>query len=284
MKTVDCYYCQSGDSTFYASENGWVLVKCASCGLLYVSPRVEDHEVLQAHCVGKHHGEKDLHINGTFDPATLSGYERVLRDLFDGTVPRDCANWLDVGCGHGEFLLAIRQFTGGRVALRGSEPNVHKQRSARQRGLRVDYIDPESHDERYDVISLLNVYSHLPNPPAFLGRLSRLLKPGGELILQTGDTAHFSSREHYRPFYLPDHLSFASEPIVVGILERLSFRIVCIRKYPLITADLKTVAVELVKGVRALIMPRYHFASKLRYLPRYRRYARTDMYIRARVD
>ena len=35
-----------------------------------------------------------------------------------------------------------------------------------------------------------------------------------------------------RPFYLPDHLSFASESIIIRILERLGFEILSVKKYP----------------------------------------------------
>jgi len=179
--------------------------------------------------------------------------------------------------------LAVQQYANGGVTVRGNEPNVYKQRSARQRDLSVDYFDPETHGTRYDFISLLNVYSHLPNPPAFLESLTRIMKPGCELILQTGDTANLASADHYRPFYLPDHLSFASEEIIVGILKKLGFQIVRVQKYPLIRTDAHTIAIELLKGMRALVMPRYRYSSKLRYLPKHRKYRDTDMFVRARL-
>jgi hypothetical protein len=98
----------------------------------------------------------------------------------------------------------------------------------------------------------LNVYSHLPDPPAFLAMLRGLLNHHGELLIETGNSAGFDARSHYRPFYLPDHLSFASQDIVVGILQRLGFEIVSIRTYPLLSLRplriLKEIAKALIPG------------------------------------
>ena len=72
-----------------------------------------------------------------------------------------------VGCGQGEFIAAVQKYDKG-VTVKGTEPNIHKQEMARKKGLNVFFFDIESHEEKYDVISMLNVYSHLPDPPAFL--------------------------------------------------------------------------------------------------------------------
>jgi SAM-dependent methyltransferase len=141
----------------------------------------------------------------------------------------------------------------------------------------VGYFDIESHEDKYDFISLLNVYSHLPNPPAFLKSLKNLLNPGGEIVVQTGDTAHFPADEHYRPFYLPDHLSFASEKIVTGILKRLGFEILCICKYPYFSVTPEVVVKEIVKA----LLPQYQ--SRIWYYLKWKSYSQTDMFIRARI-
>ena len=203
-------------------------------------------------------------------------YLDVLNDVFKGDLG-DKRTWLDVGCGHGEFLLALQQYGSGKIAVRGTEPNERKQQSARKKGLNVSYFDLESHQERYDGISLLNVYSHLPDPPAFLRSLRKLLVPGGELLLETGDTAHLSARDHYRPFYLPDHLSFASQAIVAGILERVGFEILSVNKYSHLPRGAKGVIKEAIKA----LLPGY--SSMIRYFLKWPLYSHTDMFIRARL-
>ena len=186
--------------------------------------------------------------------------------------------WLDIGCGHGEFIEAVESYFNG-VSVKGTEPNVHKAESARKRGLNVSYFDIESHEQKYEVVSMLNVYSHLPHPPVFLKSLVNILEPDGELILETGDTAGFPACDHYRPFCLPDHLSFASEGIVVGLLERQGFEILSVKKYPFMRGNLSDIFRELIKA----ILPQYRYKSRLKYCFKRSKYSQTDMFIRARL-
>lgn len=274
MKITNCYFCGSEQHTFYAEENGFHLVKCGVCGLLFIDDRPNDSEISQAAKQGIHGGLNSFDVTGGFEPAKIAIYLKVLEDLFNADLGNK-KSWLDVGCGHGEFMIAVQKYGSDKVIVRGTEPNVRKQESARKKGLNVNYFEIESHEDKYDIISMLNVYSHLPDPPSFLNLLKKILNPHGELVLETGDTAGLSAKDHFRPFYLPDHLSFASEDIMVGILKRLDFEILSIRKYPLMRFNLDRIVKELIKA----ILPNYQ--SKLRY---YRRiYSQTDMFIRARL-
>jgi len=161
-------------------------------------------------------------------------------DLYGDELKTKRHRWLDIGCGNGEFLAALARFCGSGIEAVGLEPNVDKREAACRRGLNVQCFDLDNHSERYDCISLLNVYSHLPSPPEFLLQCKRLLHPSGELLLETGDTANLSADEHYRPFYLPDHLSFPSEEIVRNILVSCGFRIMKVRKCPGTTMNTTT--------------------------------------------
>lgn len=273
---MQCYNCLSQQSEYYAEENGYMLVKCSACGLLYVQNPPSLDQITNAHTQGLHGGKKTIQVTGRYDPFAVKRYSSILGDLFENGL-QDEIHWLDVGCGYGEFIEALKEFGPRSLKILGSEPNVHKQKSARARGLDVQFIDLNMHQNKYDYISLLNVYSHLPNPPLFLSKLKDILKPNGEIIIETGDTANLSASDHYRPFYVPDHLSFASEKIVTDILLRLGFEIIALKKYPFMPLSAATVAKELIKiflpgyrsGLLALIAP----AKKL---------PPTDMYIRAR--
>lgn len=287
MKVLRCYNCGSEERSFYADENGFSLVKCGRCGLLYVEERPDDKEISQAAKQGTHSGLRQLDVTGVFKESKIASYSKVLDDIYS----KDCGNkktLLDVGCGHGEFMIAYQNYFNGNVLVRGTEPNEVKRNSALRRGLNVGYFDLESHNDRYDTISLLNVYSHLPEPPAFLAMLKCLLNPGGELILETGDTANLPLKNQYTPFNLPDHLSFASEDIVTDILKRLGFEIISVNKYPHSTYGMllnnpKSIAKEFIK----IFLPRYK--SKIPDFFNYNRNhvrkcnLKIDMYIRAKV-
>jgi len=262
MKIINCYNCHSEKRIFYATENGYSLVKCRECGLLYLEDRPDAAALSQAHKQGKHTGLKELDVTGTFDNNKVPNYLKILNDIFKGDLGSK-KDWLDIGCGHGEFIVALQKYSSGALIPTGSEPNIYKQESACERGLNVGYFDIESHEDKYDVISLLNVYSHLPDPPELLKSLKKNLNPNGEVLIETGDTADFSEKDHYRPFYLPDHVSFASEKIVTGILQRLGFEIISVTKYPYPNSPQSFISpLCIAKAIIKAVLPNYQ--SKLK--------------------
>ena len=140
MDFIKCYNCKSDKYKYYAEENGYRLVKCQECGLLYVENRPNEEEISQAHKQGIHSGKKELNVTGEFSLEKVVGYNKVLNDLFEGNMC-NINTWLDVGCGHGEFIIAIQKYCNNNILVKGTEPNIYKQESARKKGLNVDYFD-----------------------------------------------------------------------------------------------------------------------------------------------
>jgi 2-polyprenyl-3-methyl-5-hydroxy-6-metoxy-1,4-benzoquinol methylase len=240
-----------------------------------VSPRPTDKEITEAHQYGVHKGKSILDVTGKFDDANVKIKVKILKDIYKKELHKSKITWLDIGCGHGEFMLALNIISDGHITVKGLEPNINKQQSAKKKKLDVSYFDIHDHDQKYDVISLLNVYSHLPNPPKFFKCCRNLLNPGGELLIQTGDAAHLSADEMYRPMVLPDHLSFTSEKILSQILERCGFKIINVQKYFIIPFNFFNLAKEIIK----VVLP--YKTSRMKYL--FNAKYKTDMYIRARV-
>ena len=276
METVSCYNCGVSDTTDFATENGYDLRKCTQCGLLYVNPRPNEAEIEQAHRLGEHKGAKKLGTTGFYDFSKVSTYRRTLEDLFGDGRALEGKRWLDIGCGYGEFMLALKKFSRNKLDVRGLEPNERKTAAARRQGLNVSFFDLDGHTETYDFISLLNVYSHLPNPPKAIAAWARLLNAGGSLLLETGDTADMPSDSHPTPYYLPDHLSFASESIVRGVLEKAGFEILKVQKYP----EVRETPAALIRETLKLLVPGKH-SRIMRVIKR--EMLHMDMYVLARL-
>jgi SAM-dependent methyltransferase len=259
---------------------------------LYVTPRPADNELVTAHECGVHGGQTVIDMTGCWDASKIPRYLTALKDLYGNDLGTRDRTWLDIGCGHGEFLTALNSVSERRTSGEGLEPNENKRKSAQNRGLKVDYFDLSTHDKQYDVVSLLNVYSHLPNPPEFFRLCKKLLKSGGEVLIETGDTAYLPSEKHFKPFYLPDHLSFASEKIVTELLRRCGFVIISVRKYPAFIFEwhMRNVP-QTLKEMIKVVYPgkRSNFGAIFKStLEEYRRSSRarkhmTDMYIRAKA-
>lgn len=272
---VDCYNCQSSESEFYIRENGFTMVRCTSCDLLYVRERPTDEMIDSATVAGEHHGERNLHVDVQYNPRVKPRYRTALDDIYGPDGLKQFDTWLDVGCGHGEFIEVLAERGGNQLAVTGSEPNLTKQESARSRGLNVTYFDLDQHEQVYDVVSLMNVYSHLADPKAFLKSMASVVRPGGEILLQTGDAAHLSAKDMLKPLCLPDHLSFASEGILREMLDELGFDVHEVYNYP----GLALTPVQVLKECAKFVLP-----GRASYLPHYLqwwKYRSLSMYVRA---
>jgi 2-polyprenyl-3-methyl-5-hydroxy-6-metoxy-1,4-benzoquinol methylase len=277
MLTVNCYNCKSAEHSHYIAENGYNLVKCSGCGLLYIRERPDDNEVLRATATGQHHGETVLDANVRYNHFVKNEYRAALASLFNKNFS-GIETWLDVGCGYGEFMETITEVSNSAVKTFGSEPNDVKRTDDISRGLNVDYFELPTHDKKYDVVSLMNVYSHLPDPDAFIRDMIRVAKPGGLVLVQTGDAGNFKADEILKPLCLPDHLSFGSEQILRDILERHGAKVERIYR----AADLPLRPISVLKEVVKFFMPSKD--SYLKYYLKWWKYQNTSMYVLARVS
>lgn len=274
-----CPVCGESASEPYAEENGFRLVRCRECKLLYVTPRPDPEATAAAHQYGMHHGDTTIAVTGRYRPSRIRNYLGVLRDIYGPSLPAALTSWVDIGCGHGEFLAALRAFGGAPLSLVGLEPNVLKAGGCVSRGLDVRTCTLGDLPGTFTAISLLNVFSHLQDPKAFLRECAARLEPGGELLLETGDTAHFPPEQHPRPLYLPDHLLFANEAIVRRLFGDLDLEVVSVHVYSAVSTIPWQVLKECQLALRARRIPQP--------LAALRRWARErgrkiDMYVRAR--
>jgi SAM-dependent methyltransferase len=114
--------------------------------------------------------------------------------------------WLDFGCGAGGFLKFLRErarIAGRPLEIEGHDVGSYADLLKRVDGFRILNLDELSResDARYDIISMIEVLEHLPEPAAAIALVARLLKPGGLLILTTGNLDNPVARRqgiHYR--------------------------------------------------------------------------------------
>ncbi len=135
-----CPVCGESKSEPYANENGFWLVRCNQCALLYVTPRPAPEATAAAHQYGLHHGDTAIAVTGRYRPARIRNYLGVLRDIYGPSLPAALTSWVDIGCGHGEFLAALRVFEGARLSLVGLRAKRAQGRGMRQPGPRCPHL------------------------------------------------------------------------------------------------------------------------------------------------
>lgn len=114
---------------------------------------------------------------------------------------------LDVGCGVGQVLERLESFNASAttVPLEAygvdvSEPNI---RRAQNRGLKLAQLyDGERlpfEDGYFSSIGALNVLEHVSEPEAFLQELTRVLRPGGRMIISSPNFLRVIGWNDYHP-------------------------------------------------------------------------------------
>jgi 2-polyprenyl-3-methyl-5-hydroxy-6-metoxy-1,4-benzoquinol methylase len=116
---------------------------------------------------------------------------------------------LDVGCGSGGFLLHAQQ--AGWNAI-GGDPDKAAVEQANRQGLKVSQGDLKPFADQqhiFDYISLCHVIEHVHDPVADIKNCYRLLKPGGELWIETpniNSAGYKKFGRNWRGIEAPRHL------------------------------------------------------------------------------
>jgi len=97
---------------------------------------------------------------------------------------------LDVGCGTGAYLEYVRQaFAGARREGIELDPERAEQARRRDSDARIHAADALSGLAQvtgpFDLVTLWDVFEHVPEPAALLRGLAGVLAPGGSIFLQT---------------------------------------------------------------------------------------------------
>jgi len=139
---------------------------------------------------------------------------------------------LDVGCAGGEFL-AVARTAGWDIS--GVELQRRSALLARDKGITVysptiDHVPPH---ERFDVVTLLDVWEHIHEPRPFLDRLCRHMKPGGLLYLETPNYASMFRHALGRKWmgFIPHHEILYSPPALASLLSGAGFHLKYQRTY-----------------------------------------------------
>lgn len=207
-----CIVCGSAAAELVQRKDGFSIVRCPDCGLVYVG---EDPASID---FGSIYGETYYTGGNEQVFADYLGEERARRAnarrrLWGLRLLRARGRLLDVGCAAGFFLVEAQR----HYQVQGVEFSDFSARFARERfGLDVftgTLVQARLPAAQFDLITLWDVIEHVPDPDAVLAEAARLLRPDGRLVLTTGDIGSSYARRQGANWHLlapPWHMYYFS--------------------------------------------------------------------------
>lgn len=149
---------------------------------------------------------------------------------------------LDVGCATGDFLIEARN-TGYHVE--GLELSRWSSKIAKKRGI-IIYRErlrslANRFSSRYEIVTLFGVIEHFENPVEEVRYIEKLLKPGGLLVIWTGDVDSLISRTLGRRwwYWQGQHIQYFTYKSLNYLTKLCGFKFVDKKNYPFVaTYDL----------------------------------------------
>jgi glycosyltransferase involved in cell wall biosynthesis/2-polyprenyl-3-methyl-5-hydroxy-6-metoxy-1,4-benzoquinol methylase len=233
LKYVACPGCGNRESTELADEFGLGIRRCQHCGLIYVSPRLDEP---QQH----YHGGRD---------GILAKYGAIMRgekghnrdpnyrqELAVLARLKPTGKLLDIGTHCGFFLRMAR---GMGWELHGVEPSPAAELAREFFGLNVHRGRLEElafPSQAFDVITLIDVVEHLDNPPVLLREVRRVLKSDGIVFIKTPNARYnlFKQRliretlslKQVEIFDAKEHIAHYTRETLDWVLQRAGLRII----------------------------------------------------------
>lgn len=257
-----CRCCGSSEVTLRGKKNGEFIARefefhvCAQCGFMMVEPFSGFEIYNDAYYRGAGPDpyvdyESEYHRwNHTDRVLEFADLARIAARHLATAAPIDAnarsspsqaqpgpAAWLDFGCGAGGFLKYLRargSLANRPLELTGHDVGSYAELLKTKDGFRIlDFTEISREPAaRYDVISMVEVIEHLPAPLEPMQLVARLLKPGGLLLLTTGNLASPVARRQgiYYRYCAPEiHVSLFNPRCLSMLYRRVGLEPITVR-------------------------------------------------------
>jgi len=224
LEIIDCPICNNRDFIpLDKRQDGLVIVRCKTCGLACLNPRPILSELSTLY-------SNDYYLRGTESRVGYAGYKLTLWE----TLHYPPFGWelilehislmdkrtLDIGCAFGRMVAWCSRAGARATGIDLISSGVEWGRRKLGLDLRQMSIEEFAHStERFDMITLIDVLEHFANPAAILNDISKLVRPGGIIFIQTPNFGTYS-RQKVESIHLRtslEHLTYFEK----GTLDRI---------------------------------------------------------------
>lgn len=230
---MKCYLCNN-DVSPYLSKNGYQLMRCLSCGLLFYDFKKNYSEFLdKQYSKGYFTGQSDLrsYVDYGRDKGNIKKnmewYVNEIKQYKTG------GTFLDVGCAYG---YAMEEAHEKGFDVYGIDPSTYAISQAKKKfpkKVQVMFLSQiKFKPDFFDVVTLFDVFEHLQNPRKDLQKIKKILKKDGLLVIATGDAGSLWSKITGRKwtFYNPpQHIFYFNRNNITSLLNEQGFSVLTIK-------------------------------------------------------
>lgn len=235
MEFVKCNLCNNNSTKKLFKINGFDIVKCSKCGLVYTNPRLGEKEAVEVY-------KKDYYNNpGFLKKGTYFGYKNYLNEKKEITETfkkrlkviesyKSKGRILDIGCALGFFLELAKSHGWETYGTEVSDSAyMHVKKNKGIKAFHGDLKKARFKNKFFDVVTMFDVIEHLTNPKGYLKEAKRILKKGGLLVINTPNSGSLAAKvlgknwlEYKR---VREHNYFFSHKTLEKMLKQEGFKV-----------------------------------------------------------
>jgi len=216
-----CPLCGSDALKYRWKVNGYTIVRCEGCSLVFVQ------EILSREELAAFYASASDPVYSDDNRECLNFYYNALRKRIESKVSKP-GKIFDVGCSTGLFLEVMKGWECYGCEISPTDAAIAQQRFGDRifTGTLEDY---PSADGFFDVITLQDVLDHCPEPLPVLARCHGMLKEGGLMVIKVHNISCLYAKVTGAGFYAiipPSHLFYYNPQTLALAATKSGFEVV----------------------------------------------------------
>ncbi len=224
--------CESQDYRFFSTEEHFSLFECGDCGLVYLNPMLAKEEWAKFYPKAaayypsfKHHGT--LFGRGVDLVSRLLYLPRI----FDIRRYKKSGKLLDIGFGTGYFLYFMKERGFDIYGVDTADEVcdfVSGKLGEKNKIFNKELKDCNFGSDEFDLVTLLHVLEHLPDPMEHLQEIHRILKPDGVLMIEVPNIDSIAYKilgKYWFQLDIPRHVYHFSVKSLSAMLDKYGYKV-----------------------------------------------------------
>lgn len=204
-----CPVCGTPEYKIYCVKDSFVHKRCKNCSFVYVDPRLNQEATVAFYNseVNEVYNENKFHKieeNAPDDVENLKNYELLRKNISDVKGKK----LLEIGCGKGTFLAKAASDGFEVEAIELNKLLIERLKKITSKIYEEDILQLDLPENYYDVIYFRDVMEHIPSIQPFMQKISKILKPGGIVFIDTHNIdslVNMATREYHTVIFAFEH-------------------------------------------------------------------------------